>query len=403
MTSWSSKRCGARSGGARAGSRACTRPTCWARSSARVVERSGIDPSEVGQVVGGCVGQVGMQATNVTRTAWLTAGLPLRPRPPPSTRSAARRSRPPTWPPRWSPAGVVDVAVACGVEVMSAVPMGATVPKDPFVGKPITRKYWEHYENTSQFEGAERIAEKFGVITRDELDAFGKQSQDRAAWRGPRAASRRRSCRSTRPTLGDERRAERHADRQPRRGPARHDARGAGRRSSRCSTAMPRSTPPGTASQISDGAGALLLMTAEQGRRARTRAEGTHRRHVPGRQRPGADAHRPDPGDRAPARAQQARRSTTSTSSRSTRRSRRWCSAWQRDIGADMARVNPNGGAIALGHPLGGTGTILLTKAVHELERTDGRTRAGHDVLRRRPRHRHHPRTDLTSQRTSRS
>ena len=59
--------------------------------------------------------------------------------------------------------------------------------------------------------------------------------------------------------------------------------------------------------------------------------------------------------------------STTSTWSRSTRRSRRSCSAWQRATGADMARVNPNGGAIALGHPLGGTGTILLTKAVHEL------------------------------------
>ena len=58
--------------------------------------------------------------------------------------------------------------------------MGSSVPKDPFVGKPINKHYWEHYENTSQFEGAERIAEKFGV-TRDELDAFGKQSQDRAA------------------------------------------------------------------------------------------------------------------------------------------------------------------------------------------------------------------------------
>ena len=61
----------------------------------------------------------------------------------------------------WVAAGVVDVAVACGVEVMSAVPMGSSVPKDPFVGKPINKHYWEHYENTSQFEGAERIASAF--------------------------------------------------------------------------------------------------------------------------------------------------------------------------------------------------------------------------------------------------
>ncbi len=140
--------------------------------------------------------------------------------------------------------------------------MGSTVPKDPFVGKPINRKYWEHYENTSQFEGAERIAEKFGV-TRDELDAFGKQSQDRAAvaWaegrfdtqvvpidaptldeqgepNGTHTISRDEGLRDT--TL------EALANLKPvlDRDPAFHTA--------------------GTASQISDGAGALLLMTAEK-------------------------------------------------------------------------------------------------------------------------------------------
>ena len=80
VTSWSSKRCGARSGGARAGCRRCTRPTCSATVQRAVVERSGIDPAEVEQVVGGCVGQVGMQALNVTRTAWLTAGSAARDR-----------------------------------------------------------------------------------------------------------------------------------------------------------------------------------------------------------------------------------------------------------------------------------------------------------------------------------
>ena len=69
---------------------------------------------------------------------------------------------------------------------------------------------------------------------------------------------------------------------------------------------------------------------------------------------------------------------------------------WQQATGFDMAKVNANGGAIALGHPLGGTGAILLTKALHELERTSSPARAGHHVLRRRARHRHHPRTHLT-------
>jgi acetyl-CoA C-acetyltransferase len=145
-----------------------------------VVERSGIDPMEVGQVVGGCVGQVGMQAANVTRTAWLQAGLPLEAAATTVNTQCGSSQQATNMATALVAAGVVDVAVACGVEVMSAVPMGSTVPKDPFVGKPINKHYWEHYENTSQFEGAERIAETFG-ITRDELDAFGKQSQDRAA------------------------------------------------------------------------------------------------------------------------------------------------------------------------------------------------------------------------------
>ena len=294
-----------------------------------VVERSGIDPAEIEQVVGGCVGQVG-HAGRQRHPHRVAAGrAPARGRRHHGrTRSAARRSRPPTWPPRSIAAGVVDVAVACGVEVMSVVPMGSTVPKDPFVGKPINRKYWEHYENTSQFEGAERIAEKFGV-TRDELDAFGKQSQDRAAvaWaegrfdtqvvpieaptldengepNGTHTVTRDEGLRDT--TL------EALANLKPvlDRDPAFHTA--------------------GTASQISDGAGALLLMTAEKADAPRPAAAGADRRHVHRRQRPGAHAHRarsPPPSTCSSATSSP---STTSTWSRSTRRSPRWCSAGSR-------------------------------------------------------------------------
>src|SRR4051812_46607528 len=117
-------------------------------------ERSGVSPEQVGQVVGGCVGQVGMQALSVTRGAWLTAGLPLEVAS--TTVDAQCGSSQQATGLAYSlvKSGVIDAAVACGVEVMSRVPMGATVPRDPDVGRPINRNYWEHYEYTSQFEGA---------------------------------------------------------------------------------------------------------------------------------------------------------------------------------------------------------------------------------------------------------
>src|ERR1700722_9210893 len=76
--------------------------------------------------------------------------------------------------------GIVDVAMATGVELMTRVPMGSSIPKEPSVGKAINKNYWSQHEFTTQFEGAERMAEKWG-ITRSETDAFGKLSQDRAA------------------------------------------------------------------------------------------------------------------------------------------------------------------------------------------------------------------------------
>ena len=261
------------------------------------------------------------------------------------------------------------------------------------MGKPINRKYWEHYENTSQFEGAERIAEKFGV-TRAELDAFGKQSQDRAAvaWaegrfdtqvvpieaptldengepNGTHTVTRDEGLRDT--TL------EALANLKPvlDRDPAFHTA--------------------GTASQISDGAGALLLMTAEKadalGLQPRARIVDTCI--------VGSDPVLMLTGPIPATEHLLERNKLTIDDIDLVEINEAFASVvlgWQRATGADMARVNPNGGAIALGHPLGGTGTILLTKAVHELAALRRQARARHHVLRRRARHRHHPRTRLT-------
>ena len=337
-----------------------------------LIDRSGIDPSEVGQVVGGCVGQVGMQAANVTRTAWLQAGLPLEAAATTVNTQCGSSQQATNIATALVAAGVVDVAVACGVEVMSAVPMGSTVPKDPFVGKPINKKYWEHYENTSQFEGAERIAETFGV-TRDELDAFGKQSQDRAAaaWaegrfetqivpieaptrdedgteNGTRTIARDEGLRET--TLEALAALKPVLDRDP----AFHTA--------------------GTASQISDGAGALLLMTAERaealGLQPKARIVDTCIQ--------GSDPVLMLTGPIPATEHLLERNKLTIDDVDLVEINEAFASVvlgWQRATGADMTRVNPNGGAIALGHPLGGTGTILLTKAIHELERT-GKQRA---------------------------
>ncbi|HAQ04915.1 MAG TPA: steroid 3-ketoacyl-CoA thiolase, partial [Acidimicrobiaceae bacterium] len=142
--------------------------------------RTGMDPKEVGQVVGGCVGQVGMQTMNVTRTAWLTAGLPIEVAATTVDAQCGSSQQATNLAYALVASGTVDSAVGCGVELMSQVGFGATIPKEPNAGTPVNRNYFDHFEMTSQFEGSERIADHW-EITRDDCDAFGKLSQDRAA------------------------------------------------------------------------------------------------------------------------------------------------------------------------------------------------------------------------------
>jgi acetyl-CoA C-acetyltransferase len=331
-----------------------------------LIDRSGIDPGEVGQVVGGCVGQVGMQAANVTRTAWLQAGLPLEAAATTVNTQCGSSQQATNIASALVGAGVVDVAVSCGVEVMSAVPMGASVPKDPFVGKPINRRYWEHYENTTQFEGAERIAETFG-ITRDELDAFGVRSQDRAATAWAEGRFDTQIVPIEAPVLDEQGEVE----------GARTITRDEGLRETTLESLAnlkpvldrdPAFHTAATASQISDGAGALLLMTAEKadalGLQPRARIVDTCIQ--------GSDPVLMLTGPIPATEHLLARNKLTIDDIDLVEINEAFASvvlAWLQATGADVERVNPNGGAIALGHPLGGTGTILLTKAIHELER----------------------------------
>jgi|TARA_B100002003_G_scaffold248205_1_gene281479 acetyl-CoA C-acetyltransferase len=332
-------------------------------------DRTGIDPLEVGQVVGGCVGQVGMQSMNVTRTAWLTAGLPLEA--PATTVDAQCGSSQQATNLAYAlvASGTVDAAVGCGIELMSQVGFGATTPKEPNSGRPINRNYFEHFEFTSQFEGSERMADHWG-ITRGDCDAFGKLSQDRAAraWREDRYGTQLVSVEA--PVLDDEGSPT---------GETVTVARDEGLRETTMeglAQLKPSGRPDGvhtaaSSSQISDGAGAILLMTADKaaalGVKPLARMVDTCL--------VGSDPEFMLTGPIGATQKLLADNGMAIEDIDVVEINEAFASVvlcWEKEIDPDMERVNPNGGAIALGHPLGGTGAILTTKAVHELQRTDG-------------------------------
>jgi acetyl-CoA C-acetyltransferase len=327
-----------------------------------LVARTGIDPAAVGQVLGGCVGQVGAQSSNVTRTAWLAAGLPLEVPATTVNVQCGSSQQALTLAHGAVAGGLVDVAVACGVEAMSVVPMGSSVPRDPDVGRPRAGRYAERYEVTTQFEGADRIAAAWG-LTRDELDEFGLQSQERAA----RAWSEGRFDGQIVPVAV------------PDAAPFERDE--CLRKTSLDALAGLRTNQPGdgprhtagTSSQIADGAAAVLLMTEERAHDLDVRP----RARIVDSVLVGSDPELMLTGPIPATRRLLERTGLTLDDIDLFEVNEAFASvvlAWQRELGVDPARVNPNGGAIALGHPLGATGCVLLTKALSELERTDGTT-----------------------------
>jgi acetyl-CoA C-acetyltransferase len=336
-----------------------------------IFERSGVDPAGVGQVVGGCVGQVGMQSMNVTRTAWLAAGLPIEVPATTVDSQCGSSQQATTLAYGLVASGVVDIALACGVEVMSRVPMGATTPKDPEVGKPINRDYWAAHEYTTQFEGAERIAEKWG-ITREAADRFGKLSQDRAAAAWSTGVFAGQLVPVQVPVLDENGKAKGDFTEFTRdEGPRPTTLEGL----AKLSPAGPRPDgvhTAGTSSQISDGAAAVLLMT-----RARAEALGVEPlATVVDTTLVGCDPVLMLEGPIPATRKLLADNDLSISDIDLVEINEAFASvvlAWAEELKPDLDLVNPNGGAIALGHPLGATGAILLTKAVHELRARDAR------------------------------
>jgi acetyl-CoA C-acetyltransferase len=330
------------------------------------IERSGIDPAAVGQVIGGCVSQVGEQTFNIARTAWLSAGLPLGVAATTVDSQCGSSQQATNLAAAFVKSGVVDVALSCGVESMSRVPLGAAVRGE--FGRPTPKSYIEHYELTSQFEGAERIADKWGV-TRDDCDRFGLLSQQRAQHAWAEGRYEREVVGIDAPTLAED-------------GTATGDTRRIDRDEGLRETSLEKLAAlkpvardngvhtAGSSSQITDGAAAVLLMTVARARELGIRP----RARIVDQCLVGVDPVLMLTGPIDATRHLLDRNRLQMSDIDVVEINEAFASvvlAWQRELGADSERVNPNGGAIALGHPVGATGARLITSALHELERSD--------------------------------
>ncbi|MDT7643850.1 MAG: acetyl-CoA C-acetyltransferase [Pseudonocardiales bacterium] len=320
-----------------------------------VLDRGGVDPALVEQVIGGCVTQAGEQSNNITRTAWLHAGLPETTGATTVDCQCGSAQQATHLVAGLIATGAIDVGVACGVEAMSRVPLRANIGDGAGMPRPDS---WD-IDLPNQYLAAERIATRRG-LTRAQVDQFGLRSQNRAAaaW------------------------AEGRFDREVVPVPA------AGATVTRDEGLRDTSLPAlaglkpvlpdglhtaGTSSQISDGAAAVVLMdedrAKELGLRPRARilaqclvgAEPYYHLDGPVRatervlERTGMKI-----GDLDLFEVNEAFASVVLS----------WAAVHE----PDPERVNVNGGAIALGHPVGSTGTRLITTALHELERRDATT-----------------------------
>ncbi len=335
-----------------------------------VLQRAAVPSGAVGQVVGGCINKVGAQAMNVTRTAWLTGGGSVDVACSTIDSQCGSSQFAVNVAASLIASGAEDVVLACGVENMSLLPIGsdAVAGVKAGFGKPISRKYRERYEFASQFEGAERIATKYG-ITRQDADRFGLESQLRAA----RAVAEGRFEAQIVPVevpvieAGGERAAE-----------SRTVVRDEGPRDTSLEALAklkPVARPDGihtagSSSQVADGASAVLLMTEAKARELGCRP----RARVVDTCLVGCDPVLMLEGPIPATRKLLNKNGLTINDIDVFEINEAFASvvlSWARTLEPDMARVNRNGGAIALGPPLGATGCGLVTKALNELERTN--------------------------------
>jgi acetyl-CoA C-acetyltransferase len=326
-----------------------------------LLDRTGIDPAAVEDVVFGCVDTIGPQAGDIARTCWLAAGLPDEVPGTTVDRQCGSSQQAVHFAAQAVMSGTNDVIVAGGVQNMSMIPISSAMTvaqpmgfDDPFTGSEGWRARYGTQE-VSQFLGAEMIAEKWG-ISRDDMEAFALESHQRAV----AAIDEGRFDREIIP----------YRDVTTDEGPRRDT-------SLERMAALPPLVEGGrltaaVSSQISDAAAAMLVVSEraleEHGLTPRARIY-----HLSVR---GADPIFMLTAP-IPATAHALERTGMSLDDIDlVEINEAFASvvlAWQKETGADLARVNVNGGAIALGHPLGATGARLMTTLLHELERTGGR------------------------------
>jgi acetyl-CoA C-acetyltransferase len=320
-----------------------------------LLDRAGVDAAAVEQVAGGCVTQAGEQSNNITRTAWLHAGLPYQTGCLTLDAQCGSAQQAVHLIAGLIAADAIAVGVGCGVETMSRVPLRANVGTG--VGSPRPDS-WD-VDLPNQFVAAERIAGRRG-LSRDQIDAFGLRSQERAAT----AWAQGRFSREVVPVKTAEGTVDRDG----------------GLRGTSLD-ALARLKPvlddglhtAGTSSQISDGAAAVLLVDAVRARSLELRP----RARIVAQCLIGAEPYFHLDGPIAATRR-------VLTASRMTLAdidlfevNEAFASvvlSWLQVLEPPQDRVNVNGGAIALGHPVGATGARLITTALHELERRDAST-----------------------------
>ena len=334
-----------------------------------LLDRAGIDPGVVEQVAGGCVTQAGEQAGNVTRTAWLHAGLPYEAGCLTLDAQCGSAQQAAHLVAGLIAADAIGVGMACGVEAMSRVPLRAAVlggGADIGTPRPAT---W-NIDLPNQYVGAERIAARRG-LTREQTDAFGLRSQTlaRAAWEQGRFDREVVAVKA--PVLD--------ADGRPT-GETRVVDRDEGLRQTSLA-ALARLRPviegglhtAGTSSQISDGAAAVLLADAQRARSLGLRP----RARIVAQCLIGAETYYHLDGPVQATERVLARGGMSIGDIDLFEVNEAFASvvlSWLSVHRPDPDRVNVNGGAIALGHPVGSTGARLLTTALHELERRDATT-----------------------------
>jgi acetyl-CoA C-acetyltransferase len=343
-------------------------PETLRHAQLQVIERAGIDPMIVEEVIGGCVTQAGEQGSNVTRNAWLSAGQDRLPYQTACTTVDAQcgsAQQANHLIAGLIAAGGMDAGIACGVEQMSHVELGMNVRNGP--GSPRTEPWpWDDPPN-GQFGAADRIADNRG-ITREDLDEWGFHSQRKAKIAWDEERFEREIAPIETPVLGD--------DGQPT-GETQIISRDQGLRETTME-GLAKLKPvvegykhtAGSASQISDGAAAVLWMDEDKAKALglKPRARLLHQLVT------GTDPYYLLDGPVDATRKMLDRSGMAMADFDVFEINEAFAAvvlSWAQVHKPDLDRVNVNGGAIALGHPVGSTGSRLITTALHELERTD--------------------------------